>query len=176
MRDRETPTSRSRLTRARAALALALVAAAAGAHAAITAPALELIRIQAVRATSGVWLRIDGSFPLGDLVQQPLELQVLVRESQASARFVRFDLPRRAYAGESAALADGFQPEDIGPLEAASQREPAARLLEVASGRIELLLPPSFPGGTAEAHLYLVYRGEPLLSNAFSFDVPGALP
>jgi hypothetical protein len=162
------------------ALALAAIGALSlpldASRAAITAPALELIRIQAARGASGVWLRIDGSFPLGDLVQQPRELQVLVRESQESARFVRFYLPRRGYAGESAALLDGFDAEDIAAVAAASQPEPGARLLEIASGRIELLLPATFPSGEAEAHLYLVYRGEPLLSNPLEFTIEGAQP
>lgn len=143
--------------------------------AAITAPALELVRVQVVRAASGVWIRLDGSFPLGDLVQQPLEMQVVVRE-EIGTRFVRWDLPRGAFEGTSAALADGFAAEDIEAVEAASQPTRNARLLELASGRIELLLPSSFPAGPSQVHLYLVYRGEPLLSNPLQFEIPGAQP
>jgi hypothetical protein len=153
--------------------ALALVSAA---HGAITAPALELVRAQAVRASSGIWLRLDGTFPLGDLVQQPLELEVLIREAGASGRFVRFVLPVGGFEGSSPALADGFGAADVDAVAAASQPSQAARLLELASGRIEVRLPSAFPSGPAEAHLYLVYRGEPLLSNPLPFEIAGGTP
>ena len=153
--------------------ALSVVAAA---QAAITAPALELVRAQAVRATSGIWLRLDGTFPLGDLVQQPLEMEVLIREVGASGRFVRFVLPVGGFEGTSPALADGFSSADVDAVAAASQPSQAARLLELASGRIEVRLPATFPTGPAEAHLYLVYRGEPLLSNPLPFEIAGGTP
>lgn len=144
--------------------------------AAITAPALELVRAQAVRAPSGIWLRLDGTFPLGDLVQQPLEMEILIRQRNGGPDFVRFVLPSGGFAGATPVLADGFTAEDVDAVAAASLASPTARLLELASGRIEVRLPGSFPPGEAEAHLYLVYRGEPLLSNPFPFVIPDATP
>ncbi len=144
--------------------------------AAITAPALELVRVQAARAPSGVWARFDGSFPTDDLIQSPLEIQVLVRSLASGAQFVRFELSVGEFEGSSVALLDGFDLEDIDGVIAASQPSATARLLGLASNRIEVLLPPSFPAGEAEAQLFLLYRGERLLSNPMSFVVPEAQP
>jgi hypothetical protein len=46
------------------------------------------------------------------------------------------------------------------------------RLIAFEPGRIELLLPASFPAGAAEAQLLLIYRGEPILSNPLPFTIP----
>lgn len=146
------------------------------ASAAITAPALELVQVQTARAPSGVWARFDGSFPTEDLIQSPLEIQILVRNLASGAQFVRFELAVGEFEGSSDTLLDGFDLEDIDAVLAASQPSAAARLLGLASNRIEVLLPPSFPAGEAEAQLFLLYRGERLLSNPMSFVVPEAQP
>ncbi len=146
------------------------------ARAAITAPALELVQIQTARAPSGVWTRFDGSFPTDDLIQSPLEIQILVRNLANGAQFVRFELSVGEFEGSSNALLDGFDLEDIDAVLAASQPSATARLIGLAPSRIEVLLPPSFPSGAAEAQLFLIYRGERLLSNPMSFDVPEAQP
>ncbi len=146
------------------------------ANAAITAPALELVQVQTARAPSGVWARFDGSFPTEDLIQSPLEIQILVWHPANGAQFVRFELSVGEFEGSSNTLLDGFDLQDIDAVLAASQPSAAARLLGMASNRIEVLLPPSFPAGAAEAQLFLLYRGERLLSNPMSFVVPEAQP
>ena len=158
----------------RAALLMGLLPLVASA--AITAPALELVQVQTARAPSGVWARFDGSFPTDDLIQSPLEIQILVRNLATGAQFVRFELSVGEFEGSSDTLLDGFDLEDIDAVLAASQPSAAARLLGLASNRIEVLLPPSFPAGLAEAQLFLLYRGERLLSNPASFVVPEAQP
>jgi hypothetical protein len=152
-----------------------VLATAAAAPAAITAPALELIRVQAARTGAGVLVRLDGTFPEGDLVQQSLEIQILLRETRTGDYFVRIDLPTGGYEGESDALRDGLDAGDVAAVIAASVPSAAARLLVLAPGRIEVLLPSSFPAGAAEAQLFLIYRGEPLLSNPVGFEI-GAQP
>lgn len=146
------------------------------AGAAITAPALELVQVQTARAPSGVWARFDGSFPTDDLVQSPLEIQILVRNLANGAQFVRFELSVGEFEGNTDALLDGLSVEDIDAVLAASQPSAAARVLGLASNRIEVLLPPSFPAGAAEAQLFLLYRGERLLSNPLAFVVPEVQP
>ena len=158
----------------RAALLMGLLPLVASA--AITAPALELVQVQTARAPSGVWARFDGSFPTEDLIQSPLEIQILVRNLASGAQFVRFELAVGEFEGSSDTLLDGFGLEDIDAVLAASQPSAAARLLGLAPNRIEVLLPPSFPGGAAEAQLFLLYRGERLLSNPLSFTVPEEQP
>ena len=146
------------------------------AGAAITAPALELVQVQTARGPSGVWARFDGSFPTEDLIQSPLEIQILVRNLANGAQFVRYELSVGEFEGSSDSLLDGFTVEDIDAVLAASQPSAAARLLGLASNRIEVLLPAAFPAGAAEAQLFLLYRGERLLSNPMSFVVPEAQP
>ena len=146
------------------------------ANAAITAPALELVQIQTARGPSGVWARFDGSFPTEDLIQSPLEIQILVWHPANGPQFVRFELSVGEFEGSTDTLLDGFDLEDIDAVLATSQPSASARVLGMASNRIEVLLPPSFPAGPAEAQLFLLYRDERLLSNPMSFVVPEELP
>lgn len=146
------------------------------ARAAITAPALEIVQVQTARAPSGVWARFDGSFPTEDLVQSPLAIQILVRSLAKGADFIRFELSVGVFEGTSDTLLDGLSVGDIDSVVAASRPSTTARLLGLASNRIEVLLPPEFPAGAAEAQLFLLYRGERLLSNPMSFVVPEAQP
>lgn len=144
-------------------------------RAAITAPALEVVEVQARRVASGVLVRIDGSFPEGDLIQQRLEIQVLLW-TPATGAFARFDLPVGAFEGTTAVLTNDFLAEEIETLVAASSPSPRPRLLLLAPGRLELLLPASFAAGEARVQLYLVYRGEPILSNPVQFEIGETQP
>ena len=148
---------------------------AAPARAAITAPALEVIEVRATRAPSGVFVRVDGSFPQGDLVQQRLEIQVLFW-TPASGAFTRFDLPVGAFEGSTPALQDDFIAAEIDAIVAASSRSRRPRMLLLAPGRIEVLLPAAFAAGEARVQLYLIYRGEPILSNPVQFQIPAVAP
>lgn len=169
------------LVKLRRALAHGLLLAAlatcfaAPARAAITAPALEVIAVQATRAPSGVFVRVDGSFPQGDLVQQRLEIQVLFWTPETGA-FTRFDLPVGAFEGNTPLLQDDFAAGEIDALVAASSRTRRPRMLLLAPGRIEVLLPASFAAGEARVQLYLIYRGEPILSNPVQFEIPVVTP
>jgi hypothetical protein len=165
-----------RMRRAAIAAALSALPMPLLASAAITAPALELVRIQTARAPSGVWARFDGSFPTEDLIQSPLEIQILVRSLATGAQFFRFELSVGVFEGSSDALLDGFGAEDFDAILAASRPSASARLVGLAPNRIEVVLPPSFPAGEAEAQLFLLYRGERLLSNPMEFVVPEAQP
>lgn len=159
------------------ALPLAALAAclAGPVHAAITAPALEVIEVQATRVPSGVFVRVAGTFPQGDLVQQRIEIQVLLW-TPATGAFTRFDLPVGAFEGTAPALLGDFSPDEIGPVAAASSRSRRPQVLLLAPGRIEVLLPAAFAAGEARVQLYLVYRGEPILSNPVQFEIPGDPP
>ena len=141
----------------------------------MTAPPLVVTSVEATPTPAGTLLRLDGEFPQADLVQQPLEIQVLVYEKDGE-RFLRYELPRGGFSGAEPALADGLDASEVEALLAASVAEPRLRLLLLAPGRIELLLPAGFAPGEAEAQLFLVYRGEPLLSNSISVAIPGSQP
>jgi hypothetical protein len=169
---RSRPLGIARLVVGAGALALA---GAAASRAAITAPPLEIVQVETVRAPSGVLVRIAGAFPQGDLVQSPLEIHVLVREREGTNRFVRYELPVGAFEGASNALEDGFDAGDIDAVIAASQRSRRPRVLLLAPGSLELLVPSDF-AGPAEAQLFMIYRGDPLLSNPVGFDLPEAQP
>ena len=51
-----------------------------------------------------------------------------------------------------------------------------ARLLAVGADRLEVLLPPSFPAGEAEAVLFMIYKGETVLSNPLPFSIEEIQP
>ena len=152
------------------------VAISTHSDAAITAPALSLDHAEATRGESGVLLRLEGSFPQADLVQESRPLQVLVRETTVGAGFVRFDLPGVAYEGAEPALVDGLTPEGVAAILEQTTPSSGARLLLLDRGRVDLLLPAGFPSGPAEAHIFMIYRGDTLLSNPLRFDVEQAQP
>ena len=52
----------------------------------------------------------------------------------------------------------------------------AGRLLLLVEDRMELQLPTSFPAGPAEALLYVMYEGMPVLSNAVPLQIPENSP
>ena len=51
-----------------------------------------------------------------------------------------------------------------------------ARVVLLGRERIELRLPPSFPSGSAEAVLFTIHEGTPILSNAVSFEIEDPAP
>ena len=74
----------------------------------------------------------------------------------------------------------GWKPKDVrSVLKTAARKKRVSlwmRLLALMPGRIELLLPTDFPAGDAEAQLFLVYRGEVLLSNPLPLLIPESTP
>jgi hypothetical protein len=169
---RSRPREIARIVVGAASLALA---SAWESGAAITAPLLEIAEVATQRAPSGLLLRIAGAFPQGDFVQSPLEIHVLVREREGANRFVRYELAVGAFEGSASALEDGFGAEDIDAVLAASQRSVRPRVLLLAPGSLELLVPGDYEG-PAEAQLFMIYRGDPLLSNPVGFDFPEQQP
>lgn len=157
----------------RALLALLLVAAWPGpaSIASPTAPALELSRADATRGRVGVLVRVEGVFPDADLLQQAYELQLFVRETTSGTRFVCVSLPNGVLVGEADALANGLDEESVWEMMEAARPSAEGRVLLLAPGRIEALLPPSFPSGPAEATLFVIYQGDPVFSNPVRFAI-----
>jgi hypothetical protein len=152
------------------AVLVAAVALPGLAVAAITAPELTLERADATRGGSGVLLRLAGSIPQADLVQHPLEIQVLVR-GQGSPSYLRFELPGGVFAGHEPSLGGALEAAALPGLVSGSAPAPGPGVLLLAPDRVELMLPSTFPSGPAEAHLFLIYHGEPILSNPAHFVV-----
>jgi hypothetical protein len=156
----------------------ASLALAAAAAATPTDPTLALTGATAAAGAAGTaarMLRIEGSFQADDLVQLAYPLQLLVRETTTGTTYVRYDLSSGAVTGSSAALADGLQAGEVNALLGQGTAEPAARVLFLGLGRLDVALPPSFPGGPAEALLFVVDEGETILSNPIPLAV-GAAP
>lgn len=144
------------------------------AFSAFTAPDLVLNAVEATPSPIGALIRLEVDLPQPDLVQVPLAIQVLVRERTTGSSYVRYELGGGGFSGDDAALVDGLGLDEIDALLANSLPQPSLRLLALQPGRIELLLPSEFPAGPAEAQLFLIYRGAPLLSNAIQFTIEGA--
>jgi len=143
-------------------------------HASPTAPALALSRADATRGQVGVLVRVEGVFPDADLLQQPYQMQLFVREGARGTRFLCFALPRGVLAGETAAIANGLDEDSVWDMMAAARPIDEGGLLQLAPGRIEILLPASFPSGPAEATLFVIYQGAPVFSNPLPFSIPDA--
>jgi hypothetical protein len=141
-------------------------------HASPTAPALALSRADATRGQVGVLVRVEGVFPDADLLQQPYEMQLSVREVARGTRFVCFALSRGVFAGETDAIANGLDEDSVWDMMAAARPIDDGRILQLAPGRIEVLLPASFPSGPAEATLFVIYQGAPVFSNPVLFSIP----
>jgi hypothetical protein len=141
------------------------------AWAAITAPALALYSVDALAGASGTLVRLRGAVPDADLVQQAIEIHVLVRELRTGSRFVAFSLPFGAFEGNDPNLVGGVDADAVFSLLEVMRPSAEARILELSSSRVEIQLPRSFPPGPAEAVLFLVYEGEPILSNPVVFVV-----
>lgn len=149
-------------------LAIALLFATSGARATQTDPVLEIQDVQAVTSDAGSTLQIDANFPAADLVQQAVPVQVLVRDLAGDGtRYARFPLGGPAVEGDALALADGLDAADVAGLLASGTPLAGARVLQMSPGRIEVWLPADFALGLAEVQLFVVYEGDPLLSNPF---------
>lgn len=145
--------------------------AGAVAHAAMTAPPLAITHVDSAAGASGTLVRIWGDFAQGDLVQQPLEIQLLIRELGSGTGFVRFSVLSGGFEGTAAALAGGVGADNVLDAVSASTASTEARLLLVAPDRIEVRVPADFPSGPAEAVAFLIYEGTPILSNAVRFPL-----
>jgi hypothetical protein len=144
--------------------------------ASITDPILFL---QDARASSGSTrssVQLTGNFPEAALVQIAYPLQVLIYD--ANDFYVRYDLPNGASQGSSVLLqGGGLTPSEAISLSSeAGTPAPDAQVLFVGAGRIEVLLPTSFPIGDAQALLLFVDAGGGVVSNPLSFVIPAHVP
>lgn len=158
----------------RAALLVAfatLAAPVAPARATQTDPVLVVVRALRADAAGGALVQIDAEFPSPDLVQRPIGLEVLVRDLAGDGTsHARFPLGGTPVSGVSAALADGLDPEDVAVLQASGTPLAGARVLHLGERRIDLWLPASFAPAAAEVQLFIVYEGDPLLSNPLPLE------
>jgi hypothetical protein len=122
--------------------------------------------VRAVTSSAGTALQIDANFPAADLVQQAFPVQVLVRDLAGDGtRYARFPLGSPPVTGDAPELADGLDTADVAGLLASGTPLAGARVLQMSPGRIEVWLPADFALGDAEVVLFVVYEGDPLLSN-----------
>jgi hypothetical protein len=142
-----------------------------------TDPVLEIARATAVAAAGGTLVQLDATFPADDMLQQPVPVQVLVRDlATGGTDYVRVALGGVAVSGDEPALGDGLDPEDVAGLLASGTPLAGARVLFVAPGRVEFVLPPGVPLADAEVQIFLVYEGDPLLSNPAALALDGVTP
>lgn len=143
---------------------VALTALAATARATQTDPVLVVLRALRVDAAAGVLVQIDAAFPSADLVQRAVPVQVVLRDlAGGGTQYVRFALGGPVVSGDAAALADGLDPADVAGLLASGTPLAGARVLHLGAERIDLWLP-DVPAA-AVVQLFLVYEGDPILSN-----------
>ena len=154
---------------------VAMCVASPPATAISTDPVLILTRVTADAGASRRLVKLEGVLPAEDLIQVPFPLHILVRRAGGS-EYVRYDVSNEAVSGSAAALLDGLDPGDVAALLLEGSPAPDARVVMLARDRIEVLLPDSFPSGTAEAVLFTVHEGSPILSNAVSFKVEAVAP
>jgi hypothetical protein len=164
---------RSRLL-PRAALLVGAFCLAPRALATPTDPTLALTSASAATGALHRAVRVDGSFHAQDLMQIAYPLQLLIRETSAGTGYLRYDLPGTAVTGTSAALADGLQAGEAQALLAGGAPAPGAEVLFLGLGRLEVLLPASFPAGPAEVQLFVIDEGETILSNPLPIVVEDA--
>ncbi len=155
----------------RGVLPLLVVAATVPtANATGTDPELALHSAVAQTGTTVRVVRLMGYFPADDLVQIPYPLQVVVHEA-GGGQYVRYDLSGAAVSGMAPALADGLDAADALALLGEGAPSPDATVLFLGNSRIEVRLPASFPTGGAVAQLFVLYKGEAILSNPLTFGV-----
>ncbi len=135
-------------------------------------PTLALSDVVAEVGSTARSVRLSGEFPADDLVQLRYPVQILIRETGVGAHYVRYDLSAGAVTGVAPELADGLDATEALALLAMGTPSPDARVSFLAEGRIEVLLPASFPSGAAEAQLYVIEEGQTILSNSIPFDLP----
>jgi len=137
-----------------------------GARATQTDPVLVIARALGVAATGGTLVQLDATFPADDMLQQDVPVQILVRDlTSGGTHYVRVALGGTAVSGVDPALADGLDAADVPALLASGTPLVGARVLYVAPGRIEFVLPPGISVASVEVQIFLVYEGDPLLSN-----------
>jgi len=160
------------------AVALALLFWPGSASSGPTDPTLSLSAALAETGASQRLVRVEGIFPAADLVQIPYPLQLLIREVQTGTGYVRFDLSGGVFEGNAPELADGLDASDAAGLLSQGTPAPGGAVLFLGRDRIEILLPPGFPSGAAEAQLFVVTAESPVpvLSNPVAFQVPGTTP
>jgi hypothetical protein len=155
----------------RALLLSSSLALATAAAATPTDPTLLLTTAAAAAGTSTRTLRVEGSFQADDLVQLAYPIQLLVRETTTGTQYVRYDLSGGAVTGDSPALADGLQAGEAAVLLGQGTAAPTALVLFLGLGRLDVTLPTNFPGGPAEALLFVIDEGEVILSNPMPLGV-----
>jgi len=144
--------------------------------ASITDPILFL---EIAHASSGLTrssVQLTGSFPESALVELAYPLQVLIHGAGPGDVYVRYDLSNGAWQGSSSLLRGGLSPAEATLLVSEGTSAPDARVLFVGAGRIEVLLPASFPIGDAEAFLFFVDGGGAVVSNPLSLVIPPHVP
>ena len=144
------------------------------AFAAGTAPPLVIEKAEATRGTTFTWLRLEGTFPSGDLVQQAYPLEILVREVGGTDGFVWFTPPQPARSGH--AFFTGFAPEWIAAVGLAASADAGARVLHFGPSSLELQLGPGFAASEGEAVFVVHYDGVPVFSNPMQFVIEEAAP
>lgn len=157
----------------RALLLASSLALATAAAATPTDPTLALTAASAAAGTASRTVRVEGSFQAEDLVQLAYPIQLLVRETTNGTRYVRYDLSGVAVTGDEPALADGLQAGEATALLQEGNADASARVLFLGLGRLDVKLPTGFPGGPAEAVLFVLDEGEVILSNPMPV---GSLP
>jgi len=158
------------------ALALAAGSATPRARATQTDPILEIAAARSTGAPAGTLVQIEAIFPAADLVQRAVPLQVLVRDLASGTHYARFALGGPVVTGDAPSLADGLDPGDVFGLLASGVPLPGARVLGMGADRLELLLPPGFDASAAEIQLFIVYEGDPILSNPAPLAGEGVTP
>ena len=143
-------------------------------HAAGTAPPLSIRHAEATKGATHTWLRLEGTFPSGDLVQQPYPLQIIVREIGSDDDFVWFAPPGATRTGRTGFTSLG--PSWIEALEASAAEDPSSRILHFGPESIEVQLGPGFAASEGEAVFLVVYQGGPVFSNRFRFEVEETTP
>ncbi len=156
-------------------LLLGILAASFPVSAISTDPTLILTRVTADAGSSTRLVKLEGVLPAEDLVQLPFPLQILVRHRQGT-EYVRYDVSSAVVSGTSSALLDGLDPGDVAALVLEGSPAPGARVVSLGRDRIEVLLPDAFPSGPAEAVLFTIHEGTPILSNAVSFRIEAIAP
>ena len=143
--------------------------------ASITDPDLFLHDARASSGSARSSVQLTGMFPEAALVQIAYPLQVLIYD--ANDFYVRYDLPNGASQGSSDLLQGGLTPSEAILLSSeAGTPAPEAQVLFVGAGRIEVLLPPSFPIGDAQALLFFVDAHGAVVSNPLSLVIPALVP
>ncbi|MEM9175083.1 MAG: hypothetical protein AAGC67_07595 [Myxococcota bacterium] len=146
----------------------------APARAAGTEPPLAIVKAEAARGESHGWLRLEGTFPSGDLIQQAYPIEVVVREIGDDDGFLWFRPPHETLSGQSTFTALGAA--WLETLAVEGGEDPNSRVLHFGPRSIELQLGPDFSASEGEAVFVVVYEDEPVFSNPMRFVVEETKP